>query len=53
MSNNMQTLALSVPHSGSIEGYVQAVSSIDMLTAEKVWHRVCVMKAILRQRDSW
>ena len=35
MSNNMQTLALSVPHSGSIEGYVQAVSSIDMLTAEK------------------
>jgi len=35
MSNKMQSLALSVPHSGSIEGYVQAVSSIDMLTAEE------------------
>lgn len=35
MSNKLQTLALSVPHSGSIEGYVQAVSRIDMLTAEE------------------
>ena len=35
MSNNMQTMALSVPHSGSIEGYIQAVSSIDMLSAEE------------------
>ena len=28
-------MALSVPHSGSIEGYIQAVSSIDMLSAEE------------------
>jgi len=35
MSNKMQSLALSVPHSGSIEGYIQAVSSIDMLSAEE------------------
>jgi RNA polymerase sigma-32 factor len=35
MSNNLQSMALSVPHSGSIEGYMQAVSSIDMLTAEE------------------
>ncbi len=35
MSNKMQSMALSVPHSGSIEGYIQAVSSIDMLTAEQ------------------
>ena len=35
MSNNLQTMALSVPHSGSIEGYIQAVSSIDMLSAEE------------------
>ncbi len=35
MSNNMQSLALSVPHSGSIEGYIQAVSSIDMLSADE------------------
>jgi RNA polymerase sigma-32 factor len=35
MSNNMQSMALSVLHSGSIEGYIQAVSSIDMLTAEQ------------------
>jgi len=35
MSNKLQSLALSVPHSGSIEGYVQAVSRIDMLTAEE------------------
>lgn len=35
MSKTMQSMALSVPHNGSIEGYVQAVSSIDMLTAEE------------------
>lgn len=35
MSDKMQSMALSVPHSGSIEGYVQAVSSIDMLSAEE------------------
>ncbi|MBU3023890.1 RNA polymerase sigma factor RpoH [Aestuariibacter sp. A3R04] len=35
MSNNMQSMALSVPHSGSIEGYIQAVSSIDMLSADE------------------
>ncbi|NMH60239.1 RNA polymerase sigma factor RpoH [Alteromonas ponticola] len=33
MSNNLQSMALSVPHHGSIEGYIQAVSGIDMLTA--------------------
>ena len=35
MSNNMQTMALSVPHGGSIEGYIQAVSSINMLSADE------------------
>jgi RNA polymerase sigma-32 factor len=35
MSNNLQSMALSVPHSGSIEGYMQAVSRIDMLTADE------------------
>ena len=35
MSNNLQSMAMSVPHSGSIEGYIQAVSSIDMLSAEE------------------
>ena len=35
MSNNLQSMSLSVPHSGSIEGYIQAVSSIDMLSAEE------------------
>jgi RNA polymerase sigma-32 factor len=35
MSNNLQSMALSVPHSGSIEGYMQAVSRIDMLTADQ------------------
>lgn len=35
MSTNMRALALSVPQSGSIETYVQAVSSINMLTAEE------------------
>ncbi|WP_394222927.1 RNA polymerase sigma factor RpoH [Alteromonas gracilis] len=35
MSNNLQSMALSVPHSGSIEGYIQAVSTIDMLSAEE------------------
>ncbi len=35
MNDKMQSMALSVPHSGSIEGYVQAVSSIDMLSAEE------------------
>ncbi len=35
MSTKMQNLALSVPHSGSIESYVSAVSSINMLTADE------------------
>ncbi|GAB2686820.1 RNA polymerase sigma factor RpoH [Aliiglaciecola sp. 3_MG-2023] len=35
MSTNMQAMALSVPHSGSIESYIQAVSSIEMLTVEE------------------
>ena len=35
MSTNMQALALSVPQGGSIESYIQAVSSIDMLSAEE------------------
>ncbi|QJR81450.1 RNA polymerase sigma factor RpoH [Alteromonas pelagimontana] len=35
MTNKMQSMALSVPHSGNIEGYIQAVSTIDMLTAEE------------------
>ena len=35
MSKNLQSMALSVPHSGSIEGYIQAVSTIDMLTADE------------------
>lgn len=35
MSDNMQSMALSVPHGGSLEGYIQAVSSIDMLSAEE------------------
>ncbi|MBU2977304.1 RNA polymerase sigma factor RpoH [Alteromonas sp. C1M14] len=35
MSNKLQSMALSVPHSGSIEGYIQAVSSIDMLSADE------------------
>jgi len=35
MSTKMQNLALSVPHSDSIESYVSAVSSINMLTADE------------------
>lgn len=35
MSNNVQSMALSIPHSGNIEGYIQAVSTIDMLSAEE------------------
>ncbi|WP_026294781.1 RNA polymerase sigma factor RpoH [Salinimonas chungwhensis] len=35
MSNTMQSMALSVPQNGSIDGYIQAVSSIDMLTADE------------------
>lgn len=35
MSTNLQTMALSVPQSGSIETYIQAVSGIDMLSAEE------------------
>ncbi|GAA0372667.1 RNA polymerase sigma factor RpoH [Bowmanella denitrificans] len=31
----MQSMALSVPQTGSLEAYMQAVSSIDMLTAEE------------------
>lgn len=35
MSNNMQAMALSVPQTGSIETYIQAVSSINMLSADE------------------
>ena len=35
MSTNMQALALSVPQGGSIESYIQAVSSINMLSVEE------------------
>ncbi|MBT0587697.1 RNA polymerase sigma factor RpoH [Alteromonas oceanisediminis] len=35
MSTKMQSLALAVPRSGSIESYIQAVSGINMLTAEE------------------
>ncbi|QCZ92337.1 RNA polymerase sigma factor RpoH [Salinimonas iocasae] len=35
MSKTMQSMALSVPQNGSIEGYIQAVSSINMLTADE------------------
>lgn len=35
MSTNMQSMALSVPQSGSLDAYVQYVSSIKMLSAEE------------------
>lgn len=35
MSTNMRAIALSVPQSGSIESYIQAVSSINMLSVEE------------------
>lgn len=35
MNTNLQSMALSVPHSGSIEAYIQAVGSINMLSAEE------------------
>jgi len=35
MSTNMQSMALSVPRSGSLDAYVQYVSSIKMLSAEE------------------
>ncbi|WP_018691477.1 RNA polymerase sigma factor RpoH [Algicola sagamiensis] len=35
MSTNMQSMALTVPSGGSIESYIQAVSSIPMLSAEE------------------
>jgi RNA polymerase sigma-32 factor len=35
MSSKMQSLALNVPRGGSIESYVQAVSGIEMLTADE------------------
>jgi len=35
MSEAMQSMALSVPHSGSIEAYVQSAYSIPMLSAER------------------
>lgn len=35
MSDKMQSMALTVPQSGSIEAYVQSAYSIPMLTAEK------------------
>lgn len=34
-SKNLQSMALSVPHNGSIEGYIQAVGTISMLTADE------------------
>ncbi len=35
MSDTMQSMALTVPHSGSIEAYMQSAYSIPMLTAER------------------
>jgi RNA polymerase sigma-32 factor len=35
MSNKMQSMALTIPQSGSIEAYVQSAYSIPMLTAER------------------
>ncbi|TDF35769.1 RNA polymerase sigma factor RpoH [Alteromonadaceae bacterium M269] len=35
MSANMQSMALSLSHSGSIESYIQVVSGINMLSAEE------------------
>lgn len=35
MSDNIQTMALTVPQSGSIESYMQSAYSIPMLTAER------------------
>jgi RNA polymerase sigma-32 factor len=35
MSKSMQTMALTVPQSGSIESYIQSAYSIPMLTAER------------------
>lgn len=35
MNTNLQSMALSVPHSGSIESYIQAVGSINMLSVEE------------------
>ena len=35
MSNSIQTTALTVPQSGSIEAYMQSAYSIPMLTAER------------------
>lgn len=35
MTKNMRAMALSVPQSGSIESYIQAVSGISMLSAEE------------------
>lgn len=35
MSTNMQSMALSVPQSGSLDSYIQYVSGINMLTADE------------------
>ncbi len=35
MSNSMQSMALTIPQSGSIEAYMQSAYSIPMLTAER------------------
>lgn len=35
MTNNVQSMGLTVPHSGSIEAYMQSAYSIPMLTAEQ------------------
>ena len=35
MSTNMQSMALAVPQSGSLDSYIQYVSSINMLSAEE------------------
>lgn len=34
-SKNLHSMALSVPHNGNIEGYIQAVSTINMLSADE------------------
>ena len=35
MSTNMQSMALAVPQTGSLDSYIQYVSGINMLTAEE------------------
>ncbi len=35
MSTELNTMALSVPQGGGLDGYIQSVNRIPMLTAEK------------------